>query len=40
MHTLARQEAGKISFSDIIGGIGWIIGLMGVWMVLKARGKR
>lgn len=40
MHTLARQEAGKISFSDIIGGIGWIIGLMGVWMVLKARKKR
>ena len=40
MHTLAQQEAGKISFSDIIGGIGWIIGLMGVWMVLKARKKR
>ena len=40
MRTLARQEARKISFSDIIGGIGWIVGLMGIWMFLKAKGKR
>ena len=40
MRILAQQEAKKIPFSDIIGGIGWIVGLMGVWMVLKARKKR
>jgi nickel transport protein len=39
MRTLARQQAEKISFSDIIGGIGWIMGLMGIWMMLKARKK-
>jgi len=37
MRTLARQEAKKISFADIIGGIGWIMGLMGIWMMMKAR---
>lgn len=40
MRTLAKQEAKRIPFSDIIGGIGWIIGLMGIWMILKARGKQ
>jgi len=40
MRAIAKQEAKRISFSDIIGGIGWIIGLMGIWMILKTRGKR
>ncbi len=39
MRALARQEAKRISFADIIGGIGWIMGLMGIWMMLKARKK-
>ncbi len=39
MRALARQEAEKISFSDVIGGIGWIMGLMGIWMMMKARKK-
>ena len=39
MRALARQEAEKVSFSDIVGGIGWILGLMGIWMMMKARKK-
>lgn len=40
MRALAKQEAKRISFADIIGGTGWIMGLMGIWMMMKARGKR
>ena len=40
MHTLAQQNAKRISFPDIIGGTGWTIELTGGWMILKARGKR
>ncbi len=39
MKTLARQEAEKVSFRDIVGGIGWIMGLMGIWMMMKSRKK-
>lgn len=37
---LSQQNPQRVSAPDIIGGIGWNIGLMGVWMILKARGKR
>ena len=37
MRALAKQEAEKVSFSDIVGGIGWILGLMGIWMMMKVR---
>ncbi len=39
MRALARQQAEKVSFTDIFGGIGWIMGLMGIWMMIKARKK-
>jgi len=39
MRALAKQEAEKISFSDVVGGIGWIMGLMGIWLMMKARKK-
>ena len=36
---LARREAGP-SFRDVVGGIGWIVGLMGIWLYLKSRRPR
>ncbi len=37
---LVEQNTERISFSDIVGDIGWMIGLMGIRVILKARGKR
>ena len=36
---LARREAGP-SFRDVVGGVGWIVGLMGIWLYLKSRRPR
>lgn len=35
--TLARQEADGPAVKDIIGGIGWILGLLGIAMYMKYR---
>lgn len=36
---LARRET-RPSFRDVVGGIGWIVGLMGIWLYIKSRRTR
>jgi nickel transport protein len=39
MREMARKEATRISITEIIGGIGYIFGLMGLLLYFKKRGK-
>ncbi len=37
LEELHRQRARGFSLGEVVGGIGWIVGLAGLWMMLKGR---
>ena len=40
MRAIAQQQARRVSVTEVVGGIGYIVGLMGIWMYLRSRKGR